>query len=168
MVGPDEDSISTEGASIAGVGFWLLDPEEAKAVQTQEANLRSQSLNADAKDLLVAELYLSRGLKAEAIELLESIETRENTPWVGLLLGQIYLDLGMLGEAEVAFSRSSEFAALNGDLQAEAESHIGLGIIASAKDNPTLANQHYDAAKELYTRMGSEQGIQQVEALKNE
>ncbi|MCJ7824396.1 MAG: hypothetical protein MUP44_05805, partial [Anaerolineales bacterium] len=92
--------------STVGKGFWLLDPSEAATVQSQEARLRSGLMSDAAQDLLVAELYQSHGLNAEAIGLLAALAERNPGSAVRLMLGRLYLESGLPPEAEGAFTEA--------------------------------------------------------------
>jgi len=152
-------------AGHAGLGFWLLPAEEAEAVQAMEARLRGQPLSSTAADLLVAELYLDHGLRAEAARLLAALTANDDTPAVWLALGQVSLETGLAAEAQASFEQALQGAQTAGELEAEAAAEVGLGLAARLLNNPEVAGKHLQAARALYEQIGHQSGLEQVEEL---
>jgi hypothetical protein len=152
-------------ASHAGLGFWLLPSEEAESVQALEARLRAQSLSPTAAGMLVAELYLDHGLRAEAAELLEALADDDGTPAVWLALGQVYLETGLAIEAQASFEQALKGAQMAGELEAEAASQVGLGLAARLLNDQEAAGEHLQAARALYEQIGHRDGLDQVDQL---
>ena len=82
-------------------GFSLLDPVKAAQLQSQEKKLRDRPLGEDALTLLLAELYLNDAykLRTEAAEFLSGAAV-ENLASAQVLLGEVYLEMGLVDEAQ--------------------------------------------------------------------
>jgi hypothetical protein len=149
----------------AGLGFWLLDRAEAEQVRALESRLRGQSLGPSAADLLVAELYLGRDLRAEATGLLEGLSASAGSAPVWLALGQAYLEAGLTAEARAALDRAVVVAGETGQQQVEAEALVGLGLAARLEDDGATAETHLQAARALYEQIGDQAGLEQLDQL---
>lgn len=152
-------------ASNAGLGFWLLPAKEAESVQALEARLRGQSLSPIAADLLVAELYMGHGLRAEAAQLLAALATDDSTPAMWLAPGQVYLETGLAAEAQTSFEQALKGAQAAGELESEAAAQVGLGLAARLLNDQEAAGEHLQAARALYEQIGHQDGLDQVDQL---
>ncbi len=152
-------------AGHAGVGFWLLPAEEAEAVQALEARLRAQSLSSTAADMLVAELYLGHGLRAEAAQLLEDLTASDGAAAVWLALGRVHLETGLAAEATEAFGQALAEAQAAGELEAQAAAQVGLGLAARLLNDKDVAEEHLQVARALYEQIGHRDGLDQVDQL---
>lgn len=152
-------------ADHAGLGFWLLPAEEAETVQALEARLRAQPLSSTAADLLVAELYLDHGLRAEAAQLLAALAAGDGTPAVWLALGRVYLETGLAAEAQTSFEQALKGAQAAGEMESEAAAQVGLGLAARLLNDPEAAGEHLQAARALYEQIGHQDGLDQVDQL---
>jgi hypothetical protein len=149
----------------AGLGFWMLPTGEAEEVQTQAARLRARPLSPAAVDMLTAALYVGRGLRAEAVELLEGLSARDASSTVWLALGQIHLETGLALEAEEAFGEASAAAQRAGDLETEATACVGLGLAARLSDDEAKAKEHLQTARTLYEQIGDQNGVEEADRL---
>lgn len=149
----------------AGLGFWLLGAADAGLVRALESRLRAQSLEPAAADLLVAELYLGRDLRAEATRLLEGLSASAGSAPAWLALGKAYLETGLAAEARAAFDRAAVQASETGQKQVEADARVGLGLAARLEDDGETAETHLQAARALYEQIGDRDGLEQVDRL---
>ena len=148
-----------------GLGFWLLETADAEQVRALESRLRAQSLGSSAADLLVAELYLGRDLRAEASQLLEGLSASTGSASVWLALGKAYLETGLTAEAGGALDRAAVLASETGERQVEAAALVGLGLAARLEDESATAEIHLQDARALYEQIGDQDGVEQVEQL---
>jgi len=148
-----------------GKGFWLLDPSEAETVQDKEARLRNGLMSDAAQDLLVAELYQSHGLNAEAIGLLTALAERNSGSAVWLMLGRLYLESGLPSEAEGAFNEALSLSSSTGELTSAAEAHIGLALMAQMKGDTSSFDAHLEGARTIIDQVGDAQMMQEIEQL---
>lgn len=149
----------------AGQGFWLLGTGEVEQIQVREERLRIQPLSSTAIDLLVAELYLNHGMRAEAITLLQGLADRDGKPAVWLSLGRVYLEIGVALEARGSFDQALMAAQASGELEAEAEAHVGLGLSIRILGEDSLARDHFKTALELYEKIGDRETVEEVNQL---
>ncbi|MDY6876728.1 MAG: hypothetical protein SWK90_11080 [Chloroflexota bacterium] len=147
-----------------GLGFWLLPAEDVESVQALEARLRAQSLSPTAADMLVAELYLGYGLRAEAAQLLRELTASDESPAVQLALGRVYLEMGLATEAQEAFAQALAGAQTTGESEAEAAAQVGLGLAARLLADGT-EEEHLQAARALYEQIGDQDSMEQVDQL---
>ena len=133
-------------------------------MQALEARLRAQSLSPIAADMLVAELYLGHGLRAEASQLLQELAASDEAPAVQLALGRVYLEMGLATEAQEAFAQALAGAQTTGESEAEAAAQVGLGLAARLLADET-GEEHLQAARALYEQIGDQDGMEQVDQL---
>ena len=116
-----------------------------------------------AQDLLVAELYQSHGLNAEAIGLLTALAKRNPGSAVRLMLGRLYLESGLPPEAEGAFTEALSLSSHTGELSFAAEAHIGLALVARANSDEDSATAQFLEAKTILEEIGDSQALQDLE-----
>ncbi len=149
----------------AGLGFSLLSDADAEMVSALESRLRARTISSTATALLVAELYLSHELRAEATELLEDLTTSSGAASVWLILGQTHLEVGLTSEAGSALDEAVAVAQGTGQKDLEAAARIGLALVAQTQEDATTAEVHLIAARLLYEQIGDQDGLEQVEQL---
>jgi tetratricopeptide (TPR) repeat protein len=161
--------LSNEGNEAnAGLGFWLLMEDQTEVVNGLEERLRAQPLSPTAADLLVAELYRSHGLRAEAAALLEQLVDTDGAPAVWIALGDVYLEVGLALEAEEALEQALASAQGAGQQEAEATARVGLALTAQLQDDDASAQDHLLAAQALYEQIGDRARFEEVTRLLGE
>ncbi len=161
---PKGESCQDESTQ-AGQGFWLLDIDEAEEVREREERLRAQSVSVTATDLILAELYLNHGMRAEALVLLDGLTKRGGKPAVWLSLGRVYLEIGVILEAEASFKQALAAAQISGELELEADALVGLGLVTRLLGDESDAQQQFDSAKEIYESIGAGDCVEEVNQL---
>jgi|GEM_PF-1254787 len=162
-------ALSDEGnEQHAGLGFWLLSDADAEVVSELESRLRAQPITPTGTALLVAELYLSHQLRAEATELLEGLATSSGVAPVWLALGQTYLEAGLPSETISALDEAVAVAQATGQQDVEAAARVGLALVARLQDDAATADAHLRAARLLYEQVGDQDGLEQVDQLLSE
>ncbi len=156
---------SADPGETLGRGFWLIDAAQTEAVRSRAAKLKELGLSDAGLDLLLAELYRSYGLNAEAIQLLEPLTGIVPSPNIWLSLGRIYMETGLPQEAFLAYTEALELAELSGDLLSAGEAHIGLALVARLQDDDAGFNTHVEAARELLEQVGSTELLQELERM---
>ncbi len=134
-------------------GFSLL--EDGDELAARQARLEERPLEEPARSLLLAELYLSYGLRSEAVALLEAAPGVETTAAAQQLLGDTWWNMGLVEQAESAYTRARSLAAAGGYIEAEADALAGLGRTACANRDATGAQEHWLAAQALYAQAGA-------------
>jgi hypothetical protein len=154
------------GASMTvGRGFWLLEAAKADELRAREASLRQSDLSETAHRMLVAELYRSYGLNAEAIDLLRPLADDSPSPAIWLGLGRIYLESGLPVEAAGSFGEAQVLAERLGDLPSAGEAHLGLALTAQLNDDAAAVATHLEQARTIFEQVGDEPMIQEIERL---
>lgn len=129
-------------------GFSLV--ENQQAILGQIERLRQRPLEDPARSLLLAELYLSYSLRSEAIDLLTALSDADQIIAVQSLLGETYLNMGLVAEGQAAYTRMLTLAQTDGFPESQAQALVGLGFAACAVAAPDAAQQHWLQASELY------------------
>ena len=133
-------------------GFSLLESQED--LQSKIERLRQRPLEEPARTVLLAELYLSQGLRSETVELLEALPGGGDLIAVQSLLGDTYLKMGLVAEGEAAYRRMLELAQAGGFAEAQAEALTGLGWAACAERNLDAVTQNWAQARDVYEQNG--------------
>ena len=144
--------------------FTLLAPEEALAVRAAEQKIKALGLGAASADFLIAELYASQELNAEAAERLEALAKTSREPLVFRSLGRIYVKIGVLENAQQAYLRALALSRAQNDLEGQALSHHALGLMDEARGNLSGALQRLQTAAGLYERMGDVKTARELQA----
>ena len=136
-------------------GFSLLEPANATQLQNQEAKLRARPFNEDALTLLLAELYLNDAykLRSEATGLLSEAVV-EDLASAQVLLGEVYLEMGLVDEAQAAFDKALALAQKSGLPEFEAGAEFGLGTVSCLRWDRGQAEAHWQTAKDQYAKLG--------------
>jgi hypothetical protein len=150
VVAGDRSSSEEPGA---GLGFSILGAEEAKAVKGVEATIRALGLPKTAAALLIANVYATNGLYAEAIEELERLRGAQE-PAILRLLGDLYISTGLNRLAEERYASALAHSEVLNDIEGQAQAQHALGRIYEALGNPTEARRHLSDALALYDRLG--------------
>jgi predicted negative regulator of RcsB-dependent stress response len=137
----------------AGLAFTLATAEEVRSIREAEARIRSLGLAETATALLVANVYATNGLHAEAIEGLERLPGPQE-PAVLRLLGDLYIAVGLNQLAEERYTAALTRSETLNDIEGQAQAHHALGRIFGALGNPDDARRHFSNALTLYDRLG--------------
>jgi hypothetical protein len=94
------------------------------------------------------------GLVMEAIAALEPVSSTSQTPYVHRLLGDLYLQVGWLERAAVAYQKAVDVSALGQNRTEWTLAQFGLANIAAAKDDIAAAEMRLQMAKVGYLLLG--------------
>jgi hypothetical protein len=156
---------AVDASTTVGRGFWLLDASRAEELRSREVILRRSGLSETAQRLLVAELYRSYGLYAEAIDLLKRLTEATPSPAIWLNLGRIYLETGLPDEASDSCAEALALAERLGDLPSAGEAHLGIALAAQLQEDATTFDEHLEQARTIFEQVGDEQMLQEIERL---
>jgi tetratricopeptide (TPR) repeat protein len=146
-----------------GLGFAILGSKERKAVQEQQRKIQSLGLPDEPTQYLVAHLYSTHELKAEAIQRLEALSQTFKADAVAQFLGSLYIDIGLTRQAEAYYLNSLELSKSEKDEEGEMRVHLALAsIYREALGNQKLAIEHLEIALALAQKMGDDQTARQV------
>ena len=138
-------------SSEAVTGFTVLPDEVVRQVKSEKAQVQQLSLPQEEAAPALAHLYLSYGLKDDAIQVLEQlVKADSQTTAVYQLLGEIYQEVGLTRLARERYLQALELAKAADDLegQAIAQANLGevqktLGELEGAIDSLQNAQAHY-------------------------
>jgi len=156
------DRSSSEEPS-ANLGFSVLGAEEAKAVKEAEARIRTLGLTETGAALLIANVYATNGLYAEAIEGLERLRGTQE-PAVLRLLGDLYISTGLNRLAEERYASALARSEMLNDIEGQAQAQHALGRIYEALGNPAEARRYLSDALALYDRLGDTKHVAEARA----
>jgi hypothetical protein len=154
---------SSNEESGAGLGFSVVAAEEAKTIKEAEAKIRRLGLPETATALLIANMYATNGLYAEAIEGLSRLPGPQQ-PAVSRLLGDLYVSTGLNRLAEERYATAIARSEALHDVEGQAQAHHALGRVYDALGNPADARTHLSDALALYDRLGDAKKAAEVKA----
>ena len=159
----------------AFLAFRRIDEMQAKSIKLAVAQMTPQDLNTDSKAIALASIYLAvaepntappvgRGLVMEAITSLESLaSTGSKMPYVYRLLGDAYLQVGLLTEATASYQEALHLATSNTDTSERAATQLGLANIAAANGDRRAAGQRLRKARKGYALLGDARQVELVD-----
>lgn len=145
-----------------GRTFTLLRPEEVQRIKGAVAALRALNLEEELTQLLTAKYYVSEGLLAEAIPMMEELSLKSPLPAVEQALGDAYLTTGLVRPAERHYLNALCLARGARDVEGQAVAQSALGVVYTNIGNSGEALSRLQHAKELYTRLGDEAAVEAI------
>jgi tetratricopeptide (TPR) repeat protein len=137
------------------LGFSILDPKDSQRVQQEEKQIENLGLPDGPTQFLVAHLYASYGLRAEAIEKLESVSLKFKAAAIAALLGDLYASSGLIRKSEANYLSAVELARNENDEIGSMLAHLALARIYQQElGNAKAAIAHFDSALALANRLG--------------
>ncbi|MGL5835804.1 MAG: tetratricopeptide repeat protein [Waterburya sp.] len=156
-----DSSAEEQGTDLS---FTLLDAHKAESVRIQVAKLKQQQLTQEVEGLAIAYLYQSYNLKAEAIELLESlVKQGSQTTAASQLLGDLYLQVGLSQQAKSSYLQALELAKQTEDLEGQAEAQVGLGLGEYGLGKKTEAREWLTQAQTNYQKLGVQSKVEEIQ-----
>jgi hypothetical protein len=144
---------SSEEEDRPGRDFTILDPAKRRSVQEKIEKVSHLGLDRVATALLLAHVYATNDLRAEAIETLEALGDAATDPAVLLLLGDIELAVGLERSAATRYLKLLESPPGEEDIAIHVLANERLGSIYKALGNEAEAQRSLDSAKELFKRL---------------
>jgi hypothetical protein len=146
-----------------GLGFSIISAKEKKIVQDEEKQIESLGLPPGPTQFLIAHLYASHDLNAEAIKRLEGISDTFKVPAVARLLGDLYLNIGLLRQAETSYLSSLNLSIEAKDEEGQMLDHLALArIYEQALGNVKSANEQLDATLAIANKLGDDYTANEV------
>ncbi|MBD2059114.1 hypothetical protein H6F88_24480 [Oculatella sp. FACHB-28] len=151
-----------------------LDEVRSAELQADLTALSSSSLTPEAQAIALARFHLNlaepntlppegAGLVLEAIAALEAVAANSSTPYVHRLLGDLYLQAGLLDPAQSAYEMALTLTASSVDLSNRAAAQVGLANIAAAQGDRLTAEQRLQQARISYELLAEGDRVAQVE-----
>lgn len=146
-----------------GLGFYLLDENEAQRVQELAKSIK-QELDGEAQALALAHLYKENDLMVDAIATLEALlEQGSQTTGVYRLLGDLHGEIQLSQLAEVRYLKAIELAKNSRDLVGQAAAQFGLAEVFAARGLRDKAIQTWTEAKNAYATLGNTERVRELE-----
>ena len=152
---PDDDD--------PGLGFTMLSAEESKMTGREEERIRRLGLPEAPTRLLVAHLYASHCLYAEAIQWLDDLPKDLNEPAPARLLGDLYVFTDLLQLGETRYLEALDFSRKLKDTEGEALAHRSLERIYRATGKKAQALEHLKRALALSKMLGDDKRVEELE-----
>ncbi len=163
IVETDNERASTE-EDIPGLGFSLLNENEAVHLQKSVNRLLELELSNEAESFAQAQIYAGQGLFAEAILILEKMtESGNQRTAVYYTLGNLYQQIGLTRFAETHYLEAIELANIAENLEEQAIAKQGLGETYIEIGNVDEAIKWLKAAKECFEILGDAKSVAQLE-----
>jgi hypothetical protein len=140
-----------------GWGFRILSPSDRNAVEKEQRSIENLGLLEGPTQFLIAYLYATHDVNAEAIQRLESVSHKFKAAAVARLLGDLYLKVGLTRQAEASYLNSLDLCKNEKDVEGEMLAHSALArIYEQAFGNRDSASQHFNAALALAEKIGDD------------
>ncbi|NEP29037.1 tetratricopeptide repeat protein, partial [Moorena sp. SIO3I6] len=162
IISTDTNKSSTEDSTL-GLGFKLIDQDEADKIKKITQRIQKENLPKETKALLLARRYADYNLIAGAIEILEELTKHEKIATVDRLLGDLYRQIGLVLEAEVSYVEAVELAETSKNLDELAAAKAGLGEVKYARNNIEEGINLLEEAKKIYENLGDQQRVSKLE-----
>jgi tetratricopeptide (TPR) repeat protein len=152
-----------------------LEEAQAAAISQSIAALEAETLlSGEARQLAVAEQLLAVaapdtlppegvGLVLEAIAALETVAPESETPYLHRLLGDLYLQAGLLTEAQEAYEQTLSLTPRGNDRANRAAAQVGLANIAAAQEDLGAAALWLRQARVSYLLFNDAERAEQVQ-----
>lgn len=160
----DSGRSSDDEATALDLGFVLLPPDEVSDIDTLERQAEALGLAPEASRLVEAEILVTRGLRAEAIAVLDELATGE-APSLFQRLGTLYLEVGLYSESGQCFEKALAGFRSLGMPAWEAAALAGLGQAQRGDGNGGEARTSLEMARQIYRDLGDDEGLGHVEKL---
>lgn len=146
-----------------GLGFTMLGSKERKTVVEEERQIANLALPEGPTQFLIAYLYVTHGLKAEAIQRLEGISNTFKVAAVPRLVGDLYLNIGLPRQAETHYLKSLEISQKEQDDEGQIQCRLALATIYSnVLSNGHAASEQLEAAIAIAGKVGDDKIIDQA------
>jgi len=155
-----DDEKNSELESGPGLGFSVLPSKERKIVLEEQKQLERLGLEEGPTQYLIAHLYASHGLNAEAIQRLEAVAKKFQVPATERLLADLYITVELPRQAETHYQRSLELSQKEQDDEGQLRCHLALAAIyGKAFGNNHAAGEHLEAAIVIAGKLGDDSTI---------
>ena len=154
---------SSEEAGL-GLGFSILDSYERAGVLEGQKQIERLGLRRGPTEFLLAHLYATHGLNADAIQTLEALSSTFKVAAVRRFLGDLYCHVGLFRKAEDNYLSSLSLSEAGGDQETQLLAHAGLArIYAESFGNTTSAIMQLDAASATAKSLGATSLIRDID-----
>ncbi len=157
---------SKEEKAQIDLSFGLLQAEQMKSYQAIQKRVEAMSLKSlEARDLVVVEVNITFGLRADAIRDLEKLTSKASSPWIHLHLAELYRDIGLYEESLPASEAARKAFIEQKNLAGEAQSLLLSGLSTQELEDNEEAKRLFAESLGLFTRLGDSEQAAFVESL---
>jgi len=147
-----------------GLGFAMLSSKERKTVLEEEGQIENLGLPVGPTQFLIAHLYATHGINAEAIERLEGISNTFKVAAVARLLGDLYMKVALPRQAEAHYLSSLNLSVNEKDEEGQMLDHLALAhIYEEALGNQKSAVEHIKGTLALAVTLGDDRVAKQAQ-----
>jgi hypothetical protein len=151
---------TSEMESAPGLGFSVLSSKERKIVEQEQKQLERLGLGEGPTQYLIAHLYASHGLNAEAIQHLEAVAEKFQVPATERTLGDLYMTVELPRQAESHYLKSIELSQKEQDDEGQLHCRLALATIYwKFLGNNQAAAEHLKAAIAIAGKVGDDTTI---------
>jgi hypothetical protein len=159
IVAVDEER-NSELESGPGLGFSVLPSKERTIVLEEQQQLERLGLEDGPTQYLIAYLFASHGLNAEAIQRLEAASKKFQVSATERFLGDLYMTVKLPRQAETHYLKSLELSEKEQDDEGQLQCRLALAdIYSKAFGNFSLAGEHLEAAIAIAGKVGDDATI---------
>jgi len=146
-----------------GLGFSILPSKERKVILEEQKQLERLGLDEGPTQYLIAHLFASHGLNAEAIQKLEALSKTFQVPANERFLADLYMTVELPRQAEVHYLKSLELSKKEQDDEGQLACRLALAdIYLRGLGNPNAAREHLEAAIAIAGKVGDDTTISQA------
>ena len=167
-------AVDGSSPSLAYLTLRRLDEGQAAVLQAAVEKLETAEVSAEVRALALARIYLEVaerdtlppegvGLILEAIPRMEAVAAESTTPYVHRLLGDLYLQVGLLDAAQMAYEMVLSLSEQSDDLMSRAAAQVGLANVAAARGERSMAEIWLQQSRVNYVLLGEGERKELVE-----
>ena len=155
-----DNECSSENEEASGLGFSLLPSGEHKEVLAEQKQLDLLGLEEGPTRYLIARLFASHGLNAEAIQEVEGIANRFQVAATERLLGELYVRVRLPRQAEAHYLVSLQLSEKEQDAEGQMLCRLALAdIYSKVLGNLQAATENLQVAIEIAGKVGDDTTI---------
>jgi hypothetical protein len=148
------------------IGFTVMTASETKSVRDEEAKVQGLKIPDLQKRFILANLYATKALHAEAIEILEELSKTMKEAAVLRMLGDLYTAIGLNREAGKRYLDVLSLPQLASDPEGLA---LTLRALAHTYQSLGASNEaaiRFDAAIKAYEELGDSMTVEELKTLR--
>ena len=151
----ETDDISSTVENVPDLAFSVLSEIDAQQLRDDTQRITALDLTGEAENYALSLVYYHYGLRAEAIEMFETIATADNQHSIIFRwLGDLYYEVGLNALAEENYQAAIMLAENSGNLEEQAIAQVGLAEVEAIFFRNDVATQLLENARALYLTLG--------------
>jgi hypothetical protein len=164
LVVVDSNGKSSQDEGLKGLGFSVLEEDEAERIRVDADHIAGLGLSSEAEAFAIAQFYAGHGLIAEAIAILGGlVEEGSKQAAVHQALADLYASVGLNLLAEPRYLEAIMLAEAQGNAESLAASRASLGEVYIKLNNTDEATRLLTQARAGYEALGDTQRAGELE-----